>query len=112
MQNSEFQLKNLIGSFLIFHHLFHSCLRWYVFVPFLHLIDTTMHGCLLRYQNFTSCEQSAANLKVYYATCFTLIAGIMVFGGFLAPIVSYNSQFCNYRCCHYWLYCRTKCIGS
>ncbi|KAK3158607.1 hypothetical protein QOZ80_2AG0139320 [Eleusine coracana subsp. coracana] len=30
---------------------------------------------------------SAANLKVYYATCFTLIAGIMVFGGFLAPIL-------------------------
>lgn len=38
--------------------------------------------------SFTCCEQSAANLKVYYATCFTLIAGIMVFGGFLAPIVS------------------------
>ncbi|XP_052144467.1 protein ORANGE, chloroplastic-like [Oryza glaberrima] len=30
---------------------------------------------------------SAANLKIYYATCFTLIAGIMVFGGFLAPIL-------------------------
>ncbi|CAN6273691.1 unnamed protein product [Urochloa humidicola] len=30
---------------------------------------------------------SAANLKVYYATCFTLIAGIIVFGGFLAPIL-------------------------
>ncbi|WVZ74399.1 hypothetical protein U9M48_022583 [Paspalum notatum var. saurae] len=30
---------------------------------------------------------SAANLKVYYAVCFTLIAGIMVFGGFLAPIL-------------------------
>lgn len=30
---------------------------------------------------------SADNLKVYYATCFTLIAGIMVFGGFLAPIL-------------------------
>ncbi|KQK00567.1 hypothetical protein BRADI_3g50330v3 [Brachypodium distachyon] len=30
---------------------------------------------------------SAANLKVYYATCFTLIATIMVFGGFLAPIL-------------------------
>ncbi|KAK1618568.1 hypothetical protein QYE76_024085 [Lolium multiflorum] len=30
---------------------------------------------------------SAANLKVYYATCFSLIAAIMVFGGFLAPIL-------------------------
>lgn len=30
---------------------------------------------------------SAANLKVYYATCFTLIASIMVFGGLLAPIL-------------------------
>jgi hypothetical protein len=39
--------------------------------------------------SFTCCKQSAANLRVYYATCFTLIAGIMVFGGFLAPIVSY-----------------------
>ncbi|PWZ10074.1 Protein ORANGE, chloroplastic [Zea mays] len=29
---------------------------------------------------------SAANLKVYYATRFTIIVGIMVFGGFLAPI--------------------------
>jgi hypothetical protein len=38
--------------------------------------------------SFTCCKQSAANLRVYYATCFTLIAGIMVFGGFLAPIVS------------------------
>ncbi|ERN01132.1 hypothetical protein AMTR_s00002p00207020 [Amborella trichopoda] len=26
-----------------------------------------------------------ANLKVYYATCFSLIAGIMLFGGLLAP---------------------------
>ncbi|AQK82779.1 hypothetical protein ZEAMMB73_Zm00001d037071 [Zea mays] len=29
---------------------------------------------------------SAANLKVYYATRFTIIVGIMVFSGFLAPI--------------------------
>ncbi|KAL5647959.1 hypothetical protein ACJX0J_042314, partial [Zea mays] len=36
---------------------------------------------------------SAANLKVYYATRFTIIVGIMVFGGFLAPIVSHSSQF-------------------
>ncbi|KAL5701870.1 hypothetical protein ACHQM5_027156 [Ranunculus cassubicifolius] len=28
---------------------------------------------------------SAANLKQYYATCFSLIAGIIVFGGLLAP---------------------------
>uniref|UniRef100_A0A2P2JC78 Uncharacterized protein MANES_06G130100 n=1 Tax=Rhizophora mucronata TaxID=61149 RepID=A0A2P2JC78_RHIMU len=28
---------------------------------------------------------SAANLKVYYATCFSLIAGIIIFGGLLAP---------------------------
>ncbi|EFH41005.1 hypothetical protein ARALYDRAFT_496333 [Arabidopsis lyrata subsp. lyrata] len=28
---------------------------------------------------------SAANLKVYYATCFSLIAGIILFGGLLAP---------------------------
>lgn len=31
---------------------------------------------------------SAANLKVYYATRFTIIVGIMVFGGFLAPILN------------------------
>ncbi|PWZ45674.1 putative galacturonosyltransferase 11 [Zea mays] len=29
---------------------------------------------------------SAANIKVYYATRFTIIVGIMVFGDFLAPI--------------------------
>lgn len=29
---------------------------------------------------------SAANLKVYYATRFTIIVGIMVFDGFHAPI--------------------------
>lgn len=28
---------------------------------------------------------SSANLKQYYATCFSLIAGIMLFGGLLAP---------------------------
>lgn len=28
---------------------------------------------------------SSANLKQYYATCFSLIAGIMIFGGLLAP---------------------------
>ncbi|CAN0906130.1 Protein ORANGE, chloroplastic [Linum grandiflorum] len=28
---------------------------------------------------------SAANLKVYYATCFSLISGIIIFGGLLAP---------------------------
>nr|DAD47642.1 TPA_asm: hypothetical protein HUJ06_017579 [Nelumbo nucifera] len=27
----------------------------------------------------------SANLKQYYATCFSLIGGIMIFGGFLAP---------------------------
>ncbi|KAI3978415.1 hypothetical protein MKX01_013213 [Papaver californicum] len=28
---------------------------------------------------------TSANLKVYYATCFSLIGGIMIFGGLLAP---------------------------
>ncbi|KAI9099626.1 hypothetical protein K1719_024631 [Acacia pycnantha] len=28
---------------------------------------------------------SASNLKQYYATCFSLIAGVMLFGGLLAP---------------------------
>ncbi|KAF2311657.1 hypothetical protein GH714_025670 [Hevea brasiliensis] len=28
---------------------------------------------------------SAENLKLYYATCFSLIAGIIIFGGLLAP---------------------------
>ncbi|RVW98235.1 Protein ORANGE-ORANGE, chloroplastic [Vitis vinifera] len=28
---------------------------------------------------------SSANLKLYYATCFSLIAGIIIFGGLLAP---------------------------
>ncbi|CAI0449698.1 unnamed protein product [Linum tenue] len=30
-------------------------------------------------------KQTAANLKVYYGTCFTLISGIIIFGGLLAP---------------------------
>lgn len=30
---------------------------------------------------------SSANLKQYYATCFSLIAGIILFGGLLAPIL-------------------------
>ena len=34
--------------------------------------------------------QSSANLKLYYATCFSLIAGIIIFGGLLAPTVSYH----------------------
>lgn len=32
--------------------------------------------------------QNSTNLKQYYATCFSLIAGIMLFGGLLAPTVS------------------------
>ncbi|CAI9091957.1 OLC1v1027081C1 [Oldenlandia corymbosa var. corymbosa] len=28
---------------------------------------------------------NSANLRVYYATCFSLIAGVMLFGGLLAP---------------------------
>ncbi|GMP69788.1 hypothetical protein CsSME_00028915 [Camellia sinensis var. sinensis] len=30
---------------------------------------------------------SSANLKLYYASCFSLIAGIILFGGLLAPIL-------------------------
>ncbi|KAK9095089.1 hypothetical protein Scep_026558 [Stephania cephalantha] len=30
-------------------------------------------------------DLSSANLKKYYATCFSLIAGIIIFGGLLAP---------------------------
>ncbi|GLT39878.1 hypothetical protein SLA2020_140450 [Shorea laevis] len=30
---------------------------------------------------------SAENLRMYYATCFTLIAGIILFGGLLAPVL-------------------------
>jgi hypothetical protein len=91
------------------------------FIPFLpplvcihafSAFDATVHGYLLRYQNFTLCEQSAANLKVYYATCFTLIAGIMVFGGFLAPIVSYKFSILDSQMLLYCLYCHTKCIAS
>jgi len=91
MWNSEFQMKRVIGNSLIFRRLFHSCLLWYVSVPF----STQTLRCMVvtDVQTFPLCEQSAANLKVYYATCFTLIASIMVFGGFLAPIVSHSSQF-------------------
>ena len=32
--------------------------------------------------------QSSANLKLYYAACFSLLAGIIIFGGLLAPTVS------------------------
>lgn len=31
--------------------------------------------------------QSSANLKLYYVTCYSLIAGIILFGGLLAPTV-------------------------
>ncbi|KAF5456214.1 hypothetical protein F2P56_025719 [Juglans regia] len=34
---------------------------------------------------FLHMEESSANLKLYYATCFSLIAGIILFGGLLAP---------------------------
>ncbi|URE30831.1 KH domain [Musa troglodytarum] len=34
---------------------------------------------------FLHMEETPANLKVYYATCFTLIGGIIIFGGLLAP---------------------------
>ncbi|KAM0028787.1 hypothetical protein Hdeb2414_s0018g00518371 [Helianthus debilis subsp. tardiflorus] len=30
---------------------------------------------------------SSANLKQYYATCFSLISGIIIFGGLLAPTI-------------------------
>ncbi|PRQ42247.1 hypothetical protein RchiOBHm_Chr3g0455551 [Rosa chinensis] len=30
-------------------------------------------------------EEASANLKQYYAVCFSLIAGIILFGVFLAP---------------------------
>lgn len=39
---------------------------------------------------------SSANLKQYYATCFSLIAGIIIFGGLLAPIVSCYILVWNY----------------
>ena len=35
------------------------------------------------------CLQTSENLKQYYASCFSLIAGIIIFGGLLAPTVSY-----------------------
>lgn len=91
MWNSEFQMKRVNGNSLIFHHLSHSCLLWYV--PMTFSTQTLQCMVVTEVQTFTLCEQSAANLKVYYATCFTLIASIMVFGGFLAPIVSHSSQF-------------------
>ncbi|KMZ75296.1 Chaperone protein dnaJ-like, partial [Zostera marina] len=28
---------------------------------------------------------TTANLKLYYATCFTIVAGVIIFGGLLAP---------------------------
>lgn len=31
--------------------------------------------------------QSSENLKLYYVTCYSLIAGIILFGGLLAPTV-------------------------
>lgn len=45
---------------------------------------------LITWISILSCLQSAENLKLYYATCFSLIAGIIIFGGLLAPIVSYS----------------------
>lgn len=45
--------------------------------------------------------QSSANLKQYYATCFSLIAGIIIFGGLLAPIVSCYILVWNY---YFWFY--------
>ncbi|MBA0790040.1 hypothetical protein Gohar_014710 [Gossypium harknessii] len=33
---------------------------------------------------------TSANLKVYYVTCYSLIAGIIIFGGLLAPTVSHS----------------------
>jgi len=41
--------------------------------------------------------QTAANLKVYYATCFSLIAGIILFGGLLAPTVSAFATPCFFK---------------
>ncbi|KAL7157108.1 hypothetical protein ABFS83_02G055600 [Erythranthe nasuta] len=37
--------------------------------------------------NFPSFILNSANLKQYYATCFSLMAGIMLFGGLIAPFL-------------------------
>lgn len=38
-------------------------------------------------------KQTTANLKLYYATCFTIVAGVIIFGGLLAPSVSFFLYF-------------------
>lgn len=38
--------------------------------------------------------QTSANLKLYYVTCSSLIIGIVLFGGLLAPTVIYLPPYC------------------
>jgi len=39
--------------------------------------------------NYMCYLQTSANLRQYYATCFSLISGIILFGGLLAPSVRF-----------------------
>lgn len=83
--------------FQIFHHLYHFCLHLSVilyalffdmsishvyFTILWHIFSTIFLLNLMSYF-----KQTPANLKRYYATCFGVIVGIIIFGGLLAPSV-------------------------
>lgn len=56
--------------------------------------------------------QKSTNLKQYYATCFSLIAGIMIFGGLLAPSVSLTTLEDSHNTVdEFWITCQTNSHG-
>lgn len=119
MLNLEFQRKNKKTNYPTFHHLFLSYPPWYAFFPnsfFLHIIIDffSILDIYSANKNYAICNfftghiiwssflvlldhhvnvllylQSSANLKLYYVACYSLIAGIILFGGLLAPTVTY-----------------------
>lgn len=56
--------------------------------------------------------QNSTNLKQYYATCFSLIAGIMLFGGLLAPSVSSTTLEDSHNTVdEFWITCQINSHG-
>lgn len=85
-------------NYLISHLLSHSYHHWWGFFCHYYKNCDSFYPFIMNWSLiYTYDFQTAANLKVYYATCFSLIAGIILFGGLLAPTVSAFATSCFFK---------------
>ena len=100
---------------LRFHRLFHLCLmRWPTTLNKLLKNDhIAIWNCSKFYHlfSFVCPKQSAKTMKQLYMTSFSVISGIIIFGGLIAPVVSASFIYvCPH--CFFFLFTRTFFIMS